>query len=78
MTPTVRLQFDRWRRACDAEHERFADDHGGAYAALLEGALVLPEPPRAVANALQLKRAPVLPDSLNTSELEAIYRALIE
>lgn len=78
MAPAVRASYDRWRRACDAEHERFADDDGGAYAALLRGELVTPEPPRAVAIALQLKPAPVLPDSLTTSEIEAIYRAMLE
>lgn len=78
MTPAVRLQFDRWRRSCDAEHERFADDNGGAFAAILEGALVVPEPPRAVAIALQLKPAPPLPDSLTLGEIEATYRALLE
>lgn len=79
MTPAVRLQFDRWQRACDAEHARFAGDEPGAvFAALLEGALHLPEPPRAVADALQLKPPPVLSDSLTLGELEAIYRAMIE
>lgn len=79
MTPAVRLQFDRWQHACNAEHARFAGHElGAAYAALLEGALHLPEPPRAVADALQLKPAPMLSDSLTLGEIEAIYRAMIE
>lgn len=79
MTPAVRLQFDRWQRACDAEHARFAGDEPGAsYAALLEGALVLPEPPRAVADALQLKPAPLLSDSLTLDELAAMWGEMIE
>lgn len=79
MAPAVRAQFDRWRRACDAEHERFAgDEPGAAYAAMLEGKFATPAPPRAVADALQLKPAPVLPDSLTVGELEAVYRAMLE
>lgn len=78
MAPAVRASYDRWQSACAAEYAAFADDDGGAYAAMLEGALVLPEPPRAVADALQLKPAPVLPDTLTLGEIEAIYRAMIE
>lgn len=78
MAPAVRASYDRWRRACDAEHERFADDHGGAYAARLRGELVTPEPSRAVSDALQLKPAPLLPDSLTLGEVAAIYRAMSE
>jgi hypothetical protein len=79
MAPAVRAQFDRWRAVCDSAHAPFAgDEPGAAYAALLAGEFVTPEPPRAVADALQLPATPVLHESLTTDDLARMWADMID
>jgi hypothetical protein len=79
LTPEARLQYDQWRRACDAEYARFdGDEPGAAYEALLEGSLHLPEPPRAVAEALGLPEPIVLTDAMTTEDLARLWSEMIE
>ena len=78
LTPAVRAEYDRWRRTCDAEHARFADQpDGAAYSALLDGTLHLPPPPRAVAAALQMPKPATLTDDMTTAEIAALYTQMI-
>lgn len=79
LTPAVRAQFDQWRRCVDAEFARFAGEpEGAAYAALLQGELHLPPPPRAVAEALGLPEPVALTDDMTTEDLARLWSEMIE
>lgn len=78
LTPAVRAQYDRWRRACDAEYARFdSEPEGAAYGALLEGSLHLPPPPRTVADALEMPEPIVLTDDMTTEQLARLWSEMI-
>jgi len=77
MKPATRLRFDHWRACCD----RITDELGGGetlYQAYVEtGEWPLPEPPRAVAEALGMDDGPVLLETMDVRELAEIYAAMI-
>jgi hypothetical protein len=80
MAPAVRRQHEAWRAECDAMHERFTREGGpgAAYAALLAGEFVTPEPPRAVAGALQIPAVPVLHEGMTCEELTRMWADTID
>lgn len=75
LPPALRQRYDAWRAECEAQCDY---GNGGAYERLLSGNLVLPDPPRAVAQAVGIERAPRLPGSMNLSDLSDLYRVMCE
>lgn len=78
MAPATRLRFDAWRTRCD----RITAQLGGGealYTAYLEsGEWPLPDPPRAVAEALGLNAGPIVTDTMTLRQAVELYAAMIE
>lgn len=78
MKPAVRIHYDRWRAECD----RVTAEIGGpaaVYAAWADdGVWSLPEPPRAVAEALGIAAAPIVTDDMTVRQLAEAWAAMIE
>ena len=72
LPPALRIRYDRWRDECERAFAQ-AGDPADAYAAYLAGELETPAPPRAVADALQFARAPVLTEAMDVAECARIY-----
>lgn len=77
MPPALRIRYDRWRDECARIMDE-AGDPADAFEAYLAGAIVTPEPPRAVADALQFESAPVLTEAMSVAECARIYDELRE
>lgn len=77
MAPATRLRFDAWRTECD----RITDAAGGGealYTAYLEsGEWPLPDPPRAVAQALGLDAGPVLLDTMTVQQVADLWTDMV-
>lgn len=72
LPPALRIRYDRWRGECDRAFAE-AGDPADAFAAHLAGEIETPEPPRAVADALQFGSAPVLTEAMSVAECARIY-----
>ena len=77
LPPALRQRYDTWRTECD----RLTDEMGGGealYAAYLEcGEWPLPDPPRAVAEALGLNAGPVLRDTMTLQEVATVWADMV-
>lgn len=80
LSPALRLRYDLWRAECQRIHGKIEREGGpgASYAAMIEGTLTMPAPPRAVADALGLKPGPVVPAGASEREVAEIYRAMID
>lgn len=78
MAPATRLRFDNWRERCD----QITDQLGGCgalYASYVDtGTWPLPDPPRAVAEALGFNAGPIVTDAMSLTEVAERYAAMIE
>lgn len=80
LSPALRLRYENWRAECQRLHSE-AEREGGpgaSYAAMIEGTLTMPAPPRAVADALGLKPGPVVPAGASEREVAEIYRRMCD
>ena len=79
MEPALRMHHDLWRGEC----RRLIDDikresgPGAAFAAMLDGTLATPPPPRVVAEALGLSDAPRIPAETSVTDVAEIYAAMV-
>lgn len=80
LPPALRLRYDAWRAECDAIYARLEREGGPAaiYAAMIEGELVTPDPPRAVAVALGLNGGPTLLDTMSVQEAADLWARMVE
>ena len=78
LPPALRQRYDAWRAECAVIYARYKGSEGGVYEAYLAGELVTPNPPRAVAEALELNSEPVLLKSMSVDDLAKIYAARLE
>ena len=78
LPPALRQRYDVWRAQCD----RLTEEMGGGeavYRTYLEsGEWPLPDPPRAVAEALGMNAGPVLLDTMSLAETAELYAAMCE
>ncbi|WP_296722344.1 hypothetical protein [Erythrobacter sp.] len=80
MPPAVRAAHDLWRVECEAMIAAHVatGGPGAAYQAFLEGELMTPAPPRAVADALAMHGAPVLTADMSAADVAAIYQQMLD
>lgn len=79
LPPALRVQYDNWRSDCDAiaaQHENGANC-GALYEAMLDGELVTPDPPRAVAAAFGWSEASILPNTLTLNDLAELWAEMV-
>lgn len=78
LPPALRQRYDVWR----AQSDRLTEEMGGCealYAAYLEsGAWPLPDPPRAVAEALGLNAGPLLLETTTLQEAADLWADMVE
>ena len=79
MAPALRMRYELWRTECDAIHNRYEREGGpgAAYAAMLNGAFVTPDPPKDVAAALGLDDPPHIPADATAEQLAAMYATML-
>lgn len=77
LPPALRQRYEAWRTECD----RLTDEMGGGealYAAYLEsGEWPLPDPPRAVAEALGMNTGPVLLDTMTLQQAADLWAGMV-
>lgn len=78
LPPALRQRYDVWRAQCD----RLTDGMGGGaalYEAYLEsGEWPLPDPPRAVAEALGLNGGPIVTDAMSVQQAADLWAEMVE
>lgn len=77
LPPALRARYEAWRAECARIMDE-AGDPAAAYEAMLDGALVTPDPPRDVAEALDLQGAPFLSDDMSAQQVAAVWKAMVE
>jgi hypothetical protein len=77
LPPALRARYEAWRSECARIMDE-AGDPAAAYEAMLDGALVTPDPPRDVAKALDLQGAPFLSVDMSERNVADLWKRMAE
>ena len=80
LSPALRASYDRWRdeRGRSIASLEARDGPGGAYAAMIEDTVVMPDPPQQIADALGIAPIEPLLADATCDDLAQRYAAMIE
>ena len=78
LPPALRQRYNAWRAQCDTITDEIGSG-GALYAAYLEsGEWPLPDPPRAVAEALGLDGGPIVTDTMSVQQAADLWARMVE